>query len=84
MHAKIDVNGEDTHPLFQQLKTGAPGLLGSKRIKWNFTKFLVGKDGTILARFGPRTNPYRRSASDTNPPSAMINAPSQINTTRGW
>ena len=57
MYAKIDVNGADTHPLFQQLKRAAPGLLGSKGIKWNFTKFLVAPDGTILKRFGPRETP---------------------------
>lgn len=57
MHAKIDVNGDDTHPLYQQLKEGAPGLLGTKGIKWNFTKFLVGKDGTIIDRFAPKDKP---------------------------
>ena len=57
MHAKIDVNGPTTHPLYQQLKEAAPGLLGSKKIKWNFTKFLVGRDGTILERFAPTTKP---------------------------
>ncbi len=57
MHAKVDVNGAKTHPLFAQLKAGAPGLMGSKSIKWNFTKFLVGRDGTILGRYGSRTTP---------------------------
>lgn len=57
MHAKIDVNGDDTHPLYQQLKAGAPGLLGTQGIKWNFTKFLVGKDGTIIDRFAPKDKP---------------------------
>lgn len=57
MHAKIDVNGDGTHPVFQQLKKAAPGLLGSKGIKWNFTKFLVAKDGTIVTRFAPQTKP---------------------------
>ena len=57
MHAKIDVNGTDTHPLFVQLKEGAPGLAGSKAIKWNFTKFLVAPDGTIVKRFAPTTEP---------------------------
>ena len=57
MHAKIEVNGDDTHPLFQQLKAGAPGLLDTKSIKWNFTKFLVGADGAILERFGPKVQP---------------------------
>ncbi|MCB9744647.1 MAG: glutathione peroxidase [Alphaproteobacteria bacterium] len=57
MFEKVDVNGADAHPLFQQLKAAAPGLLGSQGIKWNFTKFLVGRDGEILARFGPRDTP---------------------------
>ena len=57
MYAKINVNGPDTHPLFAQLKAAAPGLLGSKAIKWNFTKFLVDRDGTIRKRYGPKTTP---------------------------
>lgn len=57
MYGKIDVNGSDTHPLFEQLKAAAPGLLGSKRIKWNFTKFLVARDGTIVKRFAPNAAP---------------------------
>jgi glutathione peroxidase len=57
MYAKIDVNGDDTHPVFAQLKAGAPGLLGSKSIKWNFTKFLVDKTGTIVRRYGSTTTP---------------------------
>ncbi len=57
MHAKIDVNGDGTHAVFQQLKKAAPGILGSKGIKWNFTKFLVAKDGTIVTRFAPQTKP---------------------------
>ncbi len=57
MHAKIDVNGSDAHPLFAQLKAAAPGLLGSKSIKWNFTKFLVDREGTIVRRYGPKTTP---------------------------
>mgnify|MGYP000055667453 CR=1 FL=1 len=56
MHAKIEVNGDNTHPLFVQLKAGAKGTLGN-RIKWNFTKFLVAKDGTILKRYAPTTEP---------------------------
>ena len=54
---KIDVNGSDAHPLFVQLKKQAPGLLGSKGIKWNFTKFLIGRDGQVVKRFGPTTKP---------------------------
>ena len=57
MFSKVDVNGGDAHPLFEQLKAAAPGLLGSKSIKWNFTKFLVGKDGTILGRYASKTTP---------------------------
>ena len=54
---KIDVNGSDAHPLFVQLKKQAPGLLGSKNIKWNFTKFLIGRDGQQVKRFAPTTKP---------------------------
>ena len=57
LHSKIDVNGKDAHPLFKQLKSGAPGLLGTEAIKWNFTKFLIGKDGSILERFGSNVEP---------------------------
>ena len=54
---KIDVNGSQAHPLFIQLKKRAPGLLGSQGIKWNFTKFLIGKDGQLVKRFAPTTKP---------------------------
>lgn len=54
---KIDVNGDSAHPLFSYLKQQAPGLLGTKKIKWNFTKFLVGKDGTVIKRYAPTTKP---------------------------
>lgn len=54
---KIDVNGDNAHPLFNFLKNEAPGLLGSKAIKWNFTKFLVGKDGKVITRFATATKP---------------------------
>lgn len=54
---KIDVNGERAHPLFELLKTQAPGILGTKKIKWNFTKFLVGKDGNVIKRYAPTTKP---------------------------
>jgi glutathione peroxidase len=57
MMAKIDVNGAQAHPLYQWLAAEAPGLLGSKSIKWNFTKFLVGKDGTVLKRYAPTDTP---------------------------
>ncbi|MDD5031082.1 MAG: glutathione peroxidase [Rhodoferax sp.] len=57
MMAKIDVNGAQAHPLFQWLCKEAPGLLGSKAIKWNFTKFLVGRDGAVLNRYAPTDTP---------------------------
>ena len=57
MMAKIDVNGSEAHPLYQYLSQEAPGLLGSKSIKWNFTKFLIGKDGTVLKRYAPTDTP---------------------------
>jgi glutathione peroxidase len=57
MMAKIEVNGAGAHPLYQWLATEAPGLLGSKSIKWNFTKFLVGKDGRVLKRYAPTDTP---------------------------
>ena len=57
MMAKIDVNGSNAHPLYQWMSKEAPGLLGSKAIKWNFTKFLVGKDGTVLKRYAPTDTP---------------------------
>ena len=56
MFAKIDVNGSDAHPLYQWLKDEQSGLLGG-RIKWNFTKFLIGRDGTVLDRYAPQTAP---------------------------
>jgi len=57
MFAKVEVNGPRTHPLFERLKTERPGLLGTKDIKWNFTKFLVGRDGRVLARYAPTDTP---------------------------
>ena len=57
LFAKIDVNGNSAHPLFKYLKNAAPGLLGSEAIKWNFTKFLVRKDGTVYKRYAPQTEP---------------------------
>jgi glutathione peroxidase len=57
MFAKIDVNGEHAHPLFQYLKKAAPGLLGSQAIKWNFTKFLVNRQGEVLERYASATTP---------------------------
>lgn len=57
MFAKVDVNGDTAHPLWKDLKKAAPGLLGSEAVKWNFTKFLVGRDGQVIERFAPTTTP---------------------------
>ena len=57
MMAKIDVNGGEAHPLYQWLVKEAPGFLGTKAIKWNFTKFLIGKDGQVLKRYAPTDTP---------------------------
>ena len=57
MMGKIDVNGQQAHPLYKWLSAEAPGLLGSKSIKWNFTKFLVGKDGQVIRRYAPLDQP---------------------------
>jgi glutathione peroxidase len=57
MMAKVDVNGPAADPLFDWLRSEAPGILGSKAIKWNFTKFLVGKDGQVVRRYAPMDKP---------------------------
>lgn len=57
MFAKIDVNGDNAHPLYRFLKSSAPGLLGSESIKWNFTKFLIDRHGKVVDRFAPATKP---------------------------
>ena len=57
MFAKVDVNGEHAHPLWQYLKEAAPGVLGTEGIKWNFTKFLIGRDGQVVKRYAPQTKP---------------------------
>jgi glutathione peroxidase len=57
MFDKIDVNGDNAHPLYKYLKDKAPGSLNTKAIKWNFTKFLVNKDGEVLERYGSATSP---------------------------
>lgn len=57
LFAKVAVNGSDAAPLFRYLKNAAPGLLGSRAVKWNFTKFLVGRDGAVIARYAPTTTP---------------------------
>lgn len=66
MFAKVEVNGAHAHPLFRYLRDRARGLLGSKQIKWNFTKFLVDRDGRVVTRFAPMTKPEKlRSAIET-------------------
>jgi glutathione peroxidase len=57
MFAKVDVNGEQAHPLWQHLKGERPGLLGTEAIKWNFTKFLVDRDGNVVKRYAPTDEP---------------------------
>ena len=59
MMAKVDVNGAGAHPLYQWLTAEAPGILGSKAIKWNFTKFLVGRDGRVIKRYAPQDAPEK-------------------------
>ncbi len=59
MMAKIDVNGDDADPLFRWLTGEAPGFLGMKGIKWNFTKFLIGADGEVIERFSPKDEPEK-------------------------
>ena len=62
MFAKIEVNGAHAHPLYKYLKDARPGLMGSEAIKWNFTKFLVGRDGEPVARYAPQTKPEELEA----------------------
>ena len=62
MMEKIDVNGQQAHPLFQWLKQQAPGLLGSEGIKWNFTKFLIGRDGQVIKRYASLDKPAALAA----------------------
>ncbi len=57
LFSKIEVNGKNTHPLFSLLKAQAPGILGSTSIKWNFTKFLVNRQGDVIKRYAPTTKP---------------------------
>lgn len=57
MFAKVDVNGSNAHPLYKFLSKEAKGLLGSESIKWNFTKFLIGRDGNVIDRYAPTTKP---------------------------
>lgn len=62
MFAKIDVNGDEAHPLFKHLTSAAPGLLGMKAVKWNFTKFLVDRNGNVISRYAPQTKPEEIAA----------------------
>ncbi|MDT9001875.1 glutathione peroxidase [Paucibacter sp. APW11] len=59
MMAKVKVNGAEAHPLWQWLKAQKPGILGTQGIKWNFTKFLIGRDGQVLARYAPNDEPAK-------------------------
>ena len=59
MMSKIKVNGEHAHPLYHWLTAEAPGILGSKAIKWNFTKFLIGRDGRVIKRYAPQDAPEK-------------------------
>ncbi len=65
LFSKIDVNGDNAHPLYEYLKSEATGILGSKSIKWNFTKFLVNKDGKVVTRFAPVTKPASMESAIT-------------------
>ncbi len=62
MFAKVDVNGKNTDPIFQYLKSEKPGLFG-KRIKWNFTKFIIDKNGNAVKRFSPTTKPEKMEST---------------------
>ncbi|GKU76141.1 glutathione peroxidase [Paenibacillus sp. L3-i20] len=66
LYSKINVNGNDAHPLFKLLTNEARGLLGSKSIKWNFTKFLVDRQGNVVKRFGPTEEPNKIEADIVN------------------
>ncbi|MFJ8528992.1 glutathione peroxidase [Bacillus sp. NPDC094106] len=57
MFAKVDVKGKEAHPLYTYMTEQAPGIFGMKAVKWNFTKFLVGRDGKVIDRFAPKTKP---------------------------
>ncbi len=57
MFEKVDVNGTEAHPLYKYLTSSAPGVLGTENIKWNFTKFLVGRDGKVFKRYAPNVEP---------------------------
>lgn len=62
MFAKVEVNGPNAHPLYRHLKAAKAGLLGSRGVKWNFTKFLIDRNGAVVGRFGPMTSPKALAA----------------------
>ena len=62
VYAKLDVNGSNAHPLFSHLKQAAPGILGTEGIKWNFTKFLVNREGDVVSRYAPKDKPQDLAA----------------------
>ncbi|HEY8243537.1 MAG TPA: glutathione peroxidase [Casimicrobiaceae bacterium] len=62
LFAKVDVNGDDASPLFKHLKSAKKGILGSEAIKWNFTKFLIDREGNVVERFAPKTEPKELEA----------------------
>jgi glutathione peroxidase len=63
LFAKIEVNGPQAHPLYQFLKRAKPGIFGTERIKWNFTKFLIDRQGRVVGRFAPSTTPQKLAAA---------------------
>lgn len=73
MFAKIEVNGANAHPLYQNLKRAQKGILGTEGIKWNFTKFLVGRDGTVLERYASTTKPEELTSDIERALAAPVN-----------
>ncbi|MFF3022575.1 glutathione peroxidase [Gottfriedia sp. NPDC057948] len=63
VYGKIDVNGDKADPLFKYLSSEAPGIMGLKSIKWNFTKFIIDKNGKVIERFAPQTNPQEMKST---------------------
>jgi len=80
LFAKIEVNGSGVHPLYEHLKKARPGLFGSEAIKWNFTKFLVDREGAVLQRYAPGDTPEKIEAEIreiVNPPDKLPSAAEQ-------
>jgi glutathione peroxidase len=73
LFAKIEVNGPNAHPLYRVLTSAAPGILGSKRVKWNFTKFLLDGEGSVVKRYAPATKPEKLAPEIA----ALLEAPSR-------